>query len=263
MKDSIDNSVLLREIAIVDYVADNQSETARRNFESAMELDASLRAAVIEEQRFRANMEEVGFLEPVSMSNFDSLATRIDQYEADQNDSSDSSLNSGLKDQSTRQEGSASDVMSDLPEHSNTSESVSSPKPISNVVKPISPRWTNRYSIAASLAVFAMVFGGFYSNMLAPNFDTLSSKPASAEIKFAELSEQGRLAKVVLSDKIAQSDISEVLTTYNLQTFESGAPAKTLYVVASEALSKKDLESMQADFRIQQVDIFTVGSHVQ
>ena len=49
MKDSNDKSDLFREMAIVDHVAGNQSEAARRSFEDAMEQDASLREAVVAE----------------------------------------------------------------------------------------------------------------------------------------------------------------------------------------------------------------------
>ena len=253
MKDSIDNSALLREIAIVDYVANNQSEAARRNFEIAMEQDAALREAVIEEQRFRAGMQEVCSLEPVSMSNFDSLLTRVDEYEADEIELA------------SKEEGSHVDTFTELSSDSNSLEQMdtNSLERANNVIEATPSRWTNRYSIAASIAVLAMMFGGFYSSMLAPNYDTLSSKSASAEIKFAELSEQGRLAKVVLSDKIVQSDVSEILKAYDLETFESGAPAKTFYVVANKALSAKNLENMRADSRIQQVDIFTISSHMK
>ena len=201
MKDSTDKSklqdksALLREIAIIDYVADNQSAAVRRNFENAMQQDESLRKAVADEQQFRAGMQEVGQLKPVSMSNFDALLARVDEYEK-----LDSSRESGLIDNAAGQVGFTTSSVTDLSAQT------------SSVVKSISPRWSNRYSIAASIAVMAIAFGGFYSSMLAPNFDTLSSEPASAEVKFAELSEQGRLAKVVLSDKIAQSDAAIAIT---------------------------------------------------
>ena len=252
MKDSTDKSklqdksALLREIAIIDYVADNQSAAVRRNFENAMQQDESLREAVAAEQQFRAGMQEVGQLEPVSMSNFDALLARVDEYEK-----SDASCKSGLIDNAIGQEGFTSSAVADFSTQT------------SSVLKSVSPRWNTRYSIAASIAVMAIAFGGFYSSMLAPNFDTLSSEPASAEVKFAELSEQGRLAKVVLSDKFAQSDVSDILKDYELKTFESGAPDNTLYVFADEAISEKNLANMKADIRIQQIDVFTVNNGIQ
>jgi len=243
MKDSNDKSDLFREMAIVDHVAGNQSEAARRSFEDAMEQDASLREAVVAEQRLRASMQEVGQIEPVSMSNFDALLTKVDEHERSAaNESSRANDNAQI----------AYDQMAE----SITESAIQS----SGVVVSTSPTWWTRgYSIAASIAVMAMMFGGFYSSMLAPDFDTLSDGAASAEINFVELADEGRLAKMVFSENIEQSDVVEVLNAYNLETFDSGAPLKTLYVMADKAISKQDLQDMRADSRIRQIDIFTIN----
>ena len=240
MKDSIDTSVLVREMAIVDYVAGHLGETSRANFENAMEQDASLRKAVLAEQDLRANMQSIRCTEPVSMSNFDDLLEKIDDSETPLHEIVGES---DLVDQN--------DSIAVAPNSSELAR---------NVTKPISPKWLSQYGVAASIAALAIVFGGFYVNSaLEPNFDTLSSQSASEKVDFSEFAEQGRLAKMVLAEGASDAHITGILESYNLVTFESGLPSNVLYVVASKEISDNDLKTLRADSRIHQIDIFTLN----
>lgn len=236
MNNSNDNSALLREIAIIDYVAGNQGEAARHNFEKMIAQDPTLREAVQAEQRFRTDMQKAGELAPVSMSNFDVLLTTIEQ--ANKEDAAPVSNVSSIANDTS------SSVLNDVE------------KP-SNVVTPSVSFWNNRYSVAASVAVFAMIFSSFYLNLSEPSFETLSDQSASEEINFVALAEQGRLAKMVLSEQVSQTEIDSMLQSYQLTTFESGSSSIALYVVAATVISDSDLERMRADSRIQKVEIFS------
>jgi len=234
MKDSIDTSVLLREMAIVDYVAGHLGEASRANFEDAMEQDSSLREAVIAEQDLRANLQKNSYLEPVSMSSFDALLEKIDDNETPLHEV---------------------DAESDLIDQTDSIEVAANSSGLL-----ISPKWLSQYGVAASIAALAIVFSGFYMNSaLEPNFDTLSSQSASEKVNFTEYAEQGRLAKMVLAEDASDAHIKGILESYNLVTFESGLPSNVLYVVASKEISDNDLKVLRADSRIHQIDIFTLN----
>jgi len=231
-----DKSALLREVAIIDYVSGNQSEAARRNFEKLIDQDPALLEAVMAEQRFRADMQEAGNMAPVSMSNFDSLLTVIEQADEDEAIASASNVS----------------TINEIDDFAGTSQ----PQAGANKTN---SSWGNLYSVAASMAVLAMIFGGFYLNMSSPDFETLSSRTASEKIDFVDLVEQGRLAKIELSNKLSESEVDDILQSYKLSTFESGAPSTALYIISKQAMSSSDIDRLRADSRIQQVEVFSAN----
>ncbi len=232
MNNSNDKSELLREIAIFDYVAGNQSESVKRNFENMMRQDPTLREAVDAERVLRANMQKAGELEPVSMSNFDVLLSSIEaEEERPTNESSVGVISSELIRQEHLEKGESSNKVS----------------------------FSRYYSIAASIAMFAVVFAGFYLNSSQPKFETLSSNTASEKINFAQLAEQTRLAKITLSDGLSQQEIDDVLRAYNLSSFEAGAQQNQRYVISESAISVSELTRWREDSRVQQVELFVTS----
>ncbi len=221
MNNSNDKSELLREIAIFDYVAGNQSESVMRNFEKMLEQDASLREAVDQEARLRRAMHEAGKNEPVSMSNFQALLNVIDENE----------MQTAGGGKSDRQSATAK---------SSISRYISS-----------------YYASVASVAACAALFGTFYFNFATPDFETLSDIPASEQIDFTELAGQMRLAKMTFSNDMSQDQIDELLLTYSLTSFEAGAPSEQRYVVAEVSISENELTRLRNDARILSVELFT------
>jgi len=232
MNDSNDKSAMLREMAIFDYVAGNQSETAKQNFEKMMQQDQSLREAVDAEKKLRANMQEAGELEPVSMSNFDDLLSTIEAQEEPQRDDT----------RGTRPVGELNKPV--------LTEVVSAANKTS---------FSRYYATAASVAVFAMLFAGFYLTSSEPKFETLSDTTASEKINFATLSEQSRLAKMTLTEGLSREEISDVLRLYNLSSFEAGATTNQRYVVSESAISNSELARWLDDSRVQQVELFVTN----
>jgi len=229
MNNPNDKSALLRDMAIFDYVAGNQSESAKRNFEDMMQQDHTLREAVEAERSLRASMQKAGELEPVSMSNFDALLSTIEKQEKQhKNESNVRVISREPKTQERAEKGEAWNKLS----------------------------ISRYYATAASVAVLALVFSGFYLNSSAPKFETLSSKTASEEINFAQLVEQTRLAKMTLVDGLSQQDIGDVLRDYDLGSFEAGAGPNQRYVISESAISYRELARWREDSRVRQVELF-------
>lgn len=75
MNNSNDKSTLLREMAIFDYVAGNQTALTKHNFELMMKQDPSLQQAVEEEQRLRLEFDEI----PSPVNEFESSVVLSEQ----------------------------------------------------------------------------------------------------------------------------------------------------------------------------------------
>lgn len=226
MSNSNDKSELLRELAIFDYVAGNQTDSAKRNFEIMLEQDATLRDAVEAERRLRAGMLKAGESTPVSMSNFDLLLKKIDA------------------------------------EQQSTDNNVTALE--SNVTK-IGDRSRTKYigrtfAVAASMAVFAIIFSTVYQPLSEPKFETLSDTLASDVINFSQLAEQSRLAKMTLDQNLSGQQIDELLRGYGLSSFEGGAEQHQRYVVAESAITNSELSLWRSDAGVLEVELFVVSS---
>lgn len=219
---------LLREIAIFDYVAGNQSESAKRNFEEKLERDPSLKQATEEEAKLRLNMREAGKEKPVSMSNFDALLETIDKQE--------------------RQAGST--------HHESETNEVENVTPLFKASK---PSYWRHYASAASVAVIALVVSNFFIYSPKDQFIALSDTPASQQINFTLLASQNRLAKLTLKAQISEQQVSDLLTNFELTSFESGAAKNQRFVTAEKAISKNDLERLRSDSRVENVELFVLS----
>lgn len=224
-----DRSDLLKDMAVIEYLAGDQSESVRLNFERELEQNPGLREAVEIERRFQADMRNAGELEAVSMSNFDVLLSTIEAQENNE----------------TRGHKVTSIV-------SNENKSVRLEKKSASVHF----LGKNYFAMAASVAVFAIVFAGFYLNSSTPKFETLSDTTASEEINFAYLTAEVRLAKMIFVENVLEQQIDDVLQRYNLSTFEAGGELNQRYIIAESAISDLDLRLWRDDPLIQQVELF-------
>ncbi len=222
---SSDMTEMLKEIAVFDYVMGNQDESTKRDFEKILEQDPKLKEAVKAEFELRKTMQEAGKLEPVSMSNFDSLLETIDQKED-----------------------------SFYPE-----EVASETTNVVSIFKSKKGAFTKYYATAASLAAFVIIFSGLYVNSTTPKFQTLSDLSASQELNFEQLMSENRVAKLTLADHVNDNQVDKLLLTFNLSSFESGAESKQRFVTAKTPFSENTLERLRNDARVKNAELLTVA----
>jgi len=233
MKNSKSETSIIKDIAVFDYVAGQQSDDVRKNFENLLEQDEGLLQEVAIEEQLRSTLEQdvgVKSSEPVPMSNFDALLERIDNQSSE------------LVDTVSTDTSSAG--------YSSSANSV--------VVGPWA--WQKQFNIAASFAVLAMIgFIGF-NQTTEPNFITLSNQSASAEIDFNALVDDQKLVKLELAAGLAPSDIDELLKGYQLRSIQSGTLGQVILVSASQSVDAEQIADWIADTRINNAALVSVGA---
>lgn len=242
MKESTDKSTILSETAVFEFVAGKLSKEKQSKFEELIKQDDQLRQEVEIERELRKALAESRECEPVTMSNFDDLLSQIDALE------------------NPKMETPASNNITQLNAQVNSESSTNTNR--DNIVSLPKTR-TRQFSIAASIAAVGMVFAAFMSSGYLDHnrqqedagFTLLSS---AKQVDFLALSDQGRVAKLVLTEGVANVDLTELLLSYQLQRFEQGgAAADTLYVYTEQAITEQQLATWKADKRIQQVAVFS------
>ncbi len=234
MKNSKSETSIIKDTAVFDYVAGQQSEGAVKNFEKLLEQDADLAQDVEIEKQLRSALAQVNPKEataPVSMKNFDALLERI-EGETDE----------------------ASDVNTDGGELSSDIESADNVV----VVKPW--RWQRQFNVAASFAVIAMIGVIGFHQTTEPDFVTLSNQTASSEIDFAGLVDQQRMVKIELMQGLASTEISELLDGYQLQSIQSNAAGQTVLASSKQALNAEQLAILVNDKRITNAELVSFGT---
>lgn len=232
MKNSTKGTSIIKDIAVFDYVRGQQSEGARMNFGKLLEMDAGLLEEVQNEERLRDSLVKIGSKSdstPVLMQNFDALLTRIERDDK------------CVEDAEIRPEFNGTGLVA------------------SDVVKQ-SWRWKTQFNIAASLIFFAMVGFIGLNQTLQPNFVTLSNTKASTDIDFTGLVDQRSLAKLELSDGLASTDVSALLSFYQLSSLQSGALGQTLLVSSREPIDEEQLSIWRADIRIKAVELVSFSN---
>jgi len=229
MNNPNNNSDLLLEIAVFEYVAGHLEGEKKRTFEKSLAQNPQLQKAVDRERALRNELGKTGHHTAVPMSNFDNLLARIDAHE-----DTESEDHPNINDRHSR-------------EHSNN-----------NVVH--LPFQNRGYQIAASVAIFGVVgfmFANFFADQTAPKFDTLSNQSSLEKTEFAELANQGRMAKLVLSNGITNVQFAELLNRHELSLFDSNSGSNQVYVIAEQAIDETDVARWKADENIEQVHIFS------
>ncbi len=233
--ESLENSEILKELAIFDYVAGNLSKSAKQNFEKMLEQNPALQEEVNAEKILRQRMEKIGEAEPVAMSNIEGLFEKIDEHEKALNES---------------------DRLETVTSTSASEEST--PSSVTPLFKNKKNSFSKYYATAAGLAMFSIVFSGLYFDSAAPDFQTLSDIPSSQKIDFKLLASQGRIAKLTLVDGVSDDQVNELLDTFKLASISSGSPSNQRFVSAEAALSSDILERLRNDNRLHKVELYKI-----
>lgn len=225
---SFEHSEILKEIAIFNYVAGNLTNSEKQNFEKLLEQNPSLKEEVKAEENLRRKMLKVGKTKPVPMSNIDALIGKIDQHE--QNIDKDSEF-----------------------------ESIQKPNNVTPIFAGKATAFSKYFAAAASLAAVTILFSGMYFSSTAPNFETLSDIPASQAINFTELVNQNRIAKITLVSGASDDQISELLETFELTSFDSGAAIDQRFVISKTELSKEAIDRLRKDDLIRSIELHKIS----
>ena len=231
--ESSENSEILKELAIFDYVAGNLSDSAKQNFERMLEQSPALQDEVKAETLLRQRMEKIGETEPVAMSNIEALFEKIDEHEKAENETQN-------------KEGANNKVTPLFKE-----------KPL---LKEKKSGFSKYYATAAGLAMFSIVFSGLYFDSAAPDFQALSDIPASKKIDFKLLASESRIAKLTLVEGVSDDQVTELLDTFKLTSISSGSPGNQRFVSAEAALSNETIERLRNDNRLRNVELYKINN---
>ena len=231
--ESSENSEILKELAVFDYVAGNLSDSAKQNFERMLEQNPALQDEVKAETLLRQRMEKIGETEPVAMSNIDALFEKIDEHEKAANE--------------TQNKEASSNKVTPL-----FKETVS--------IKEKKSGFSKYYATAAGLAMFTIVFSGLYFDSAAPDFQTLSDIPASQKIDFKLLASESRIAKLTLVEGVTDDQVTELLDTFELTSISSGSLGNQRFVSAEAALSNETIERLRNDHRLRNVELYKINN---
>ncbi len=223
MSNNKNKSDMLKELAIFEYVAGDQSSETRINFEKMMAADPELRAAVEAEIALRDALQETDSAAPVAMENFDALVARIDAIE-----------------ESPIVDKQADKQVEEREQNLNSS---------GNVVAV--PFWRKPYAaMAASVALVAVLAAGFLQNLNAPEYITLSDQQASDQIDVPQAMYENRLLRVDLVSSLGTSEIEQLLAKYELQMVNHSPRNSSIIVVAGSKSVEEQLRALSADPRI-------------
>lgn len=243
MNKKLENYEILRDTAVYEYVANQQSAETRRDFEQELSDDPELRTAVESEHRLRtlltSDSGDTKFLESqTAMGNFDALLDRIDGV----NQSSDSMAKVVELHQPLEQQPST----------------------------PARSRWSCwEYSVAASIASITLASGLLFNDqqLNQPRYTALSQQPpslagingdgteSSAQIDFGALVKQQKVATIVTAWQFSPTEAEKLLASYDLQLISGNAITNTLVVRTEAAFDNQALRTFSQDARIESIDI--------
>ncbi len=229
MSNNQNKSDMLKELAIFEYVAGDQSSETRVNFEKMMAADPELRAAVEAEIALRDALQETDSAAPVAMENFDALMARIVAIE-------------------------------EFPKVDNQVEELDQNLNSSGNVVAV-PFWRKPYAaMAASVALVAVLATGFLQNLNAPEYITLSDQQASDQIDVPQAMYENRLLRVDLVSSLGTSDIEQLLEKYELQMVNHSPRSSSIIVVAGSKSVEEQLSALSADPRITNATAVATGN---
>ena len=228
MKKKSNQSAILRDHAVFNYVSGNQSAESQERFAEKMLHDEELRNEVEFEKSLRERFAENASIDEtntfVSEGNFDKLMERIDNKRDNEIDKA-SETNPGT--------------------HLGAeNRALKKPK-----------RLNPYYAIAASVLVVSAVTIGVVDNLYAPKFVTLSDQTASQKIDFNALVENRQLAKIVLKKPKDAQSTSEFLAGYQLQAISSSPQKNTIIVRSQQSIDQLMLAGWRADQRVTSAQI--------
>ena len=222
MSNKSDQSSILRDTAVFDYVSGSQSKAAKALFEEKLAQDEVLQREVEFERALRKLSKEgqTRDSEPlVSDNNIDALWARIDKF------------NEPKSPPQSRVDGSRT-------------------APAKSVSKRV--RWL---SVAAGFAAIAMVSVGVWRDIYVQDYRTLSNDTQSGSIDFPALVEQRRLAKLTLSNPLDQEAVNAMLAGYQLELISSVPEQGAVVVMTDQSITDAMLAGWRADQRVVKAEI--------
>ncbi|MEM7360420.1 MAG: hypothetical protein AAF431_15085 [Pseudomonadota bacterium] len=270
-------SDLLRETAVHEYVANQQTAEAREEFERMLESDAHLQLAVGEERTLREllsnshsdGLPEVGS-DVVKMDNFAQLLDRIEAHEEP------ATTGSGIAVGAVGTFGSFDKLSDNAPTNSIAANSKQSPKIPQNLLnfneatrktnrKPTTGRrWTCwDYSVAASVASIALAASLLMNDQYLnePRYTTLSSTPEEQtgqidnQINFGALVAQQKVVRIVTTELLSAVETEQLLQKYRLRLISGNAITKSLVVSSTTAFSSEVLDQLRQEPSFKRADI--------
>jgi len=238
MKNTSNESLIPRETMVVEYVAGNLSERAKKKFEMSMQSDTDLQEAVEFERSLRSNAKKV----------VENIAGRPDQYTASDNFEALLERVEKSDDPSGEQRSNVS---------SSSHEFVSQ----ENKVLPFSFGLTRALPIAASFAALGiavtLLLKPVVSDLTAPDYVTLSSDDgqSASQVDLNSLSAESRVAKIVLANSLDNSAINNMLAAYQLQLLTNLPDQASLIVLADTAMDSSRLNGIKNDDRVKQISL--------
>lgn len=217
MKKSNEKLNILRDIGVYEYVADDQSDPARAQFEEALNGNPELEQEVAAEQELRALIAMTQPASIVSDNNIDKLFDRINTKQTLNVDTDSVPANDTLPHEL---------------------------KPQNKVIG---------FAIAASLllAVFFTVNFGNDSDQLEPDFVVLFDQNNN---DFKSLSNQNRLVKLTLESPLSSQALDELMNKYQLQNLNQ--LNNTITASALTVIDNKKLAIIKADRLIKEIALY-------
>ncbi len=237
-----------RETMVVDYVAGRLSGSARAQFESKLATDAELREAVEFEQqlRLRASQALASSPDTQASDNFAELLERIEAHEQVERD-----LNTAAPGSSVQ----------------NSASTKSSTTGEKGAISHISKHRATIIPLAASVAMVGVLVTLLVKPLsqqhLEPNFQGLSdgsTKVNSEPLNLTSLASQGRIAKVVLAERLEDTEVAEMLAAYQLQLLSLAPEQNALIVLADQQIDLSMLKGINNDSRIGSIDLVSYES---
>jgi len=220
MKKSNDTLNILKDSRVYEYVAGDQSEAAKSQFDDALKQNSGLKHDVDVERALRNAIKDTQPVSTVSEGNIDALFDLIDQEETQEYDTT-AALNN---------------------------ESKLSPQ--KNVIG---------FAIAASLflAVFLSINLNNTSSQLEPEFITLTSSPeATQPINFDQLVKEKRVVTLVLSDDVSAEKVAEIMNSHQLQQLnQQSLNANVVIAYTRQTINQSTLSNLETDALIQSAEV--------
>jgi len=213
---------LPKDISVFEYVAGNQSEAAKAQFEKALEGNDELQAEVKLERQLRSLIQSSEQPSPVSSDNINRLFDKLD-----------------------------AEVETSTPKEmqENTAQVIAFNKPAAG------------FAIAASLFLAIFLSVNLSNNdvnnpdhLLDPNFTTLTTSQEDA-VDVNVLASEQRLVKFVLAQPLSNDALTALMDTHQLQSLSQSINESIIIAKTSNAIDDKKIATLKNDTRIKEVEL--------
>jgi len=213
---------LPRDISVFEYVAGNQSEAAKAQFEKALEGNEELQAEVALEKQLRSMVKETEPSSPVSSGNINQL---FDMIDADTENTEQADI------------------------EKNTAQVIAFRKPAAG------------FAIAASLFLAVFLSVNLSNNevnntdhLLDPNFNVLTA-PQDDVIDVNTLATEHRLIKFMLAEPLSKNALAALMEKHQLQRLSQSLNESIIIAKTPSAVNEEKLSELKSDQKIKEVEL--------